>query len=338
MKTSGRVFLVSLVSLIVGFLYLTSNKSNFSNYNEIQAGRLQQAKEAVLRLSDRFMPERNPNEVTFASTACTLKQFELVVTMVKSAVMLSGNDQEYPLEVVIFTVKELFSSFTDRFTTIQKSRSFSFVLREVNFPKNNYDDWRNFGSTEECTAQKIFLPSLLPEVNRLLYVSPESIFLAPPHETFMLLRHFKKGEMVGMAREEDNSVYNEKKGHPYYGTYGINSGILLMDLKKMRESDWEKDIQELFIENHKKASYGDQDLLNIYLNTRPNNVYEMPCDYNFRTEHCEAATECQPVEGIKIFHANRNAFLGAKNVVFKHIHGMIEKVRAGEGSLAPLVA
>lgn len=322
MRKIGRI--VTTIFLIV-VLFLCSKGRNFQ-YTDIGNEKLQQAREAVEKISNRFRPKEDPNQVVVATVACSLKHFELAVTMVKSAVLLSTGDDEHNLKVYVFTVKELFTSFTNRFVKIQQFRKFSFILREVDFPSTHHENWRKLGVTEECMAQKLFLPSLLPEIDMLLYVNPESIFLSPPYETFKLFRHFKKSETVGIATEEAGSVYNEAKGHGYYGTNGINSGVMLMDLKKLRESKWQSKISQLFIEYAARISYGDQDLLNIYFKSQSNEVHEMPCDYNFRTEHCEPPSECSAPEGIKIFQANRDAFIGNKDVVYRHLHGIIEHV------------
>lgn len=321
MKKNQRIIVLAVIFI---FLYLILRGGN---YDEIKAQKLQKARDAVEKLSERFKAKRvNPNRVVIATVACSLKQFELVVTLVKSAVLFSTNDIQHQLEVVIVTERELFTSFAHRFNEIKKFRKFSFTLREVKFPKTNHDSWKNLQQTEVCLAQKIFLPSLLSDYDTLIYLNPDSIFLSPPHETFKLLRHFKKTQIIGVAGEESGSVYDEKKGHPYYGTNGVNSGVMLMDLKKMREINWEKEIQQIYVEYRSKIPYGDQDLMNIYFNSRPNEVYDLPCDYNYRTEHCDPSTACIAPEGIKIFQANRDAFFGSKNVIFRVLHGIIEKV------------
>lgn len=280
------------------------------------------------KLIDRFkIFDEDSNQVVIATVACSLKQFELVVTLVKSAILLSMKDGQHPLKFVIVTEKALYTSFVNRLTEFQKLHKISFVLRKVSFPINANENWKHLGSSQVCASQKLFLPSLLHELDSVLYVSPESIFLSPPHDTFKLLSNFKKSQLVGLAKEESGSVYNREKGHPFYGTNGANSGVMLMNLKKMRKKSWEKSMKELYNEFVSKATYGDQDLINIYLSTRPNEAYELPCENNFRTEHCEKSTECLAPEGIKIFHGNRDALFGAKDIIFRDLHGILEKVK-----------
>lgn len=319
------VLRIIFIAIFLIPLYLLSSTKNL---DEIKNQKFQKARDVVQRIGDRLRAKHDDlNQVVIASVACSLKQFELVVTLVKSAVLLSSTDTQHRLNFVIVTKKELFTSFTQRFNEIQKFRTFSFILREINFPRIDHDKWMKLGVTEICMAQKIFFPSLLSDFDTLLYLNPESIFLSPPHETFKLLRHFKRTQIAGLAAEEKGSVYDSKKGHPFYGANGINSGVMLMNLKKMRENNWQKEMQQILAEYHSKALYGDQDLINIYFNSRPNEVYDLPCDYNFRTDQCDKSSACATPEGIKIFQANRDVFFGSKNVIFRHIHGIVEKVK-----------
>jgi UDP-xylose:glucoside alpha-1,3-xylosyltransferase len=320
MRKNPRIIILTIIFIFLYFL-LKGDKINYEDQ------RFQKARAVVQKLGNRFRARvENPNQVVIAIVACNLKQFELVVTMVKSALLLSTDDDQHHLLFIIVTEKELFTSFDDRLKEMRKYRKFSFTLREVNFPKINSENWKKMGISDVCSAQKIFFPSLLSDFNALLYLNPESIFLSPPHETFKLLRHFKKIQMAALAVEEIGSVYNEKKGHRYYGLNGINSGVMLMDLQKMREVNWEKELQQLYVAN-RNVPYGDQDLINIYFSTRPDALYELPCDYNFRTEHCVESTACTAPEGIKIFQANRDVFFGNKDIIFRNLHGVIEKVK-----------
>ena len=59
----------------------------------------------------------------------------------------------------------------------------------------------------------------------------------------------------------------KSKNHAYFS--GLNSGVLLMNLTRLRNSTWKSDIslyQKLYGD---KLLLGDQDLINIYFNFHP---------------------------------------------------------------------
>lgn len=73
------------------------------------------------------------------------------------------------------------------------------------------------------------------------------------------------------------------------GKWGLNAGIIMMNLGKMREMKFDRDrddyIQEFGPSN--RLLLGPQSILNVYGYRHPNHIYEMPCIYNFRYDvHC----------------------------------------------------
>lgn len=71
---------------------------------------------------------------------------------------------------------------------------------------------------------------------------------------------------------------------PYYGESGLNAGVLLMSLDRIRNSAFsmERDsIVEVYMPQGRLV-LGDQDVLNVLGHLHPEIVYELPCTYNFR--------------------------------------------------------
>lgn len=63
---------------------------------------------------------------------------------------------------------------------------------------------------------------------------------------------------------------------------GLNSGVMLMDLDKMRRSSW-SDIVSVIKEDTKGLiGFEDQDILNIMFAHSPEHLFVMPCQMNFR--------------------------------------------------------
>lgn len=79
---------------------------------------------------------------------------------------------------------------------------------------------------------------ILTEVDSLLYVDTDIIFLQPVEELWALLSHFNASQLAAMAPEHEEpriGWYNRFARHPYYGKTGINSGIMLMNMTRLRE-------------------------------------------------------------------------------------------------------
>lgn len=79
---------------------------------------------------------------------------------------------------------------------------------------------------------------ILKEVDSLLYVDTDIIFLQPVEEIWKLLSDFNSTHLAAMAPEHEEpriGWYNRFARHPYYGKTGVNSGVMLMNMTRLRE-------------------------------------------------------------------------------------------------------
>lgn len=73
-------------------------------------------------------------------------------------------------------------------------------------------------------------------------------------------------QIAAMAPEhEDYSAgwYNRFAKHPYVKPLGVNSGVMLMNLTRMRAFDWEQYLQPVMNQYKMDIVWGDQDIINI---------------------------------------------------------------------------
>ena len=77
---------------------------------------------------------------------------------------------------------------------------------------------------------------------------------------------------------------------------------MLLNLHAIRESNFSAERDEIVAQYgpRKLILLGDQDILNIYANMHPEDLFEMPCTFNFRMH--EACRDGMPA----ILHGNRN--------------------------------
>ncbi|KAG2459748.1 GXLT1 xylosyltransferase, partial [Polypterus senegalus] len=79
---------------------------------------------------------------------------------------------------------------------------------------------------------------ILKDVDSLLYVDTDILFLQPVDEIWSFLKEFNSTQIAAMAPEHEEpriGWYNRFARHPYYGKTGINSGVMLMNMTRIRE-------------------------------------------------------------------------------------------------------
>jgi lipopolysaccharide biosynthesis glycosyltransferase len=123
------------------------------------------------------------------------------------------------------------------------------------------------GFTRKATWYRIFLPELLPEVDRILYLDSDLIVvdsLAPLWEIGLA------GYWVGAVTNvfQDNHLERPAElglagPHAYF-----NAGVLLMNLDEMRRDSRTQALLDYAIENATKLEWRDQDALNVVLGQR----------------------------------------------------------------------
>ena len=109
---------------------------------------------------------------------------------------------------------------------------------------------------------RIFLPSLLPDVQRVLYVDADTLAM---NDIRPLWDSDLGGKTLGAVAnifEPWNAGYARALGlsSPYF-----NSGVLLLDLARMRATGAGDELRRYAVEHHSELTWPDQDALNIVL-------------------------------------------------------------------------
>lgn len=206
------------------------------------------------------------------------------------------------------------------------------------------------GSTLKFTEPK---QTILADIDAVLYMDTDTLFLSPANRLWSHFEHFNGTQMVGLAAEHlDASVgwYNHHAKHPFYGELGVNSGVMLMNLTRMRAFRWEAWIVPLFEAYKDRIVWGDQDLINILFHEHPgecggvdvsrlpdyfyaptDKLYELPCDWNYRPDHCRYETAHWPTShAVGILHGNHGTFHTAKQQpLFEAVYRVIDAYMPG---------
>lgn len=101
------------------------------------------------------------------------------------------------------------------------------------------------------------------------------LFISDVADVWKHFKQFNASHLAALAPEhEDPNMgwYNRFARHPYYnqnGVLGLNSGVMLMNLTRMREFEFVKKIFPLYTEYKNAIPWGDQCLLNILFHFHP---------------------------------------------------------------------
>lgn len=81
------------------------------------------------------------------------------------------------------------------------------------------------------------LQLILKDVDSIVYVDSDILFLQPMDDLWAFLSKFTPSQLAAMAPEHEEpriAWYSRFARHPFYGRTGVNSGVMLMNMTRMR--------------------------------------------------------------------------------------------------------
>ncbi|KPI92277.1 Glucoside xylosyltransferase 1 [Papilio xuthus] len=245
-------------------------------------------------------------------------RFNESLNVIKSVLIFTKT----PVHFVIFTDDKLRHLFND---TLSKWKSLlgdqlDFELQGIHFPEAHKEDWMNLFS--KCAAQRLFIPKLIPHIDAMIYVDTDTLFLKPVDDLWNEFSKFNDSQISAMAAEDDNpnvSWYPRFAKHPFYGKYGLNSGVMLMNLTRMRSFGWVEYVTPVMLKWKLYIPWGDQDIINIIFHYHERAVHILSCRYNYRSDQCTYGDACADATqyGIYVLHGSRGIFHNDKQPAFQ---------------------
>ncbi|KAL5006967.1 hypothetical protein ScPMuIL_015773 [Solemya velum] len=319
---------------------INPNKNNFSDIGKkLEVQNLQPMKDH----GDTNMRKKDVTQVQkkypihLAVVACG-ERLDDTMVLLKSALLFTSS----PLMFHIFAENSLLSKFEEQInlwpeTTRKKN---GYHIYNLSFPNGDQKEWQSL--FKPCASQRLFLPTLLSDVDALIYVDTDVLFLRSLDDLWHFFGKFNSTQLVALSPESEDSAtgwYNRFSRHPFYGELGVNSGVMLMNLTRLRTSDWMESMLKFYKDFKLKITWGDQDLINIYFYYNPDQLYVYSCEWNFRPDHCMYGSVCKEaeVEGISVLHGSRGVWHSEKEPAFKAFHFVIKEFAIGYGDMKDLV-
>ncbi|KAK7103400.1 glucoside xylosyltransferase 2-like isoform X1 [Littorina saxatilis] len=284
------------------------------------------------------MQTTNGSRLHLAVVACGERSGEALV-LIKSAVALTTSF----IVFYIFTDTKQHSFFVKEF----KSWPSAYLERvELRLYPDTYPDMQNWKHKfAPCASQRLLFPSLLRDVDALVYVDADAVLLSPLDKMWNYFSRFNSTQMLALVPEHEDptvSWYHQSSKIPYFGPFGLNSGVILMNLTRLRQVNWSSTLVQYHQVYEKNIVFFDQDLINIYCHFHPERLYVMDCSMNYRVDHCESrestsGSVCKSAEwnGAYLLHGSKRSF---KNVPsFKAVYRAFEKYKLGDNLLSGLL-
>ncbi|KAG5453975.1 LARGE xylosyl- and glucuronyltransferase 2 [Clonorchis sinensis] len=148
-----------------------------------------------------------------------------------------------------------------------------------------------------AALSKMLIPDMLPtNVTKAIVLDTDILLNADILELWKLFDDFDQSQIFGMAWEFD--LLDAKSNNVPIPKNGVNSGVVLMHLSRMREAKW----SELFDWAVRKVLIlygtlwlGEQSALNTLIRQRPELYYRIPCEWNLQLWSEVAQISCPAV-------------------------------------------
>ncbi len=204
----------------------------------------------------------------------------------------------------------------ERFKTLNKIKAFNLVPFHIE--EAFFKSWPKFRGSMS-PYYRLALPELLPEVDKIIYLDCDLVVL----DDLNKLWEIELGEApLAAITTKVSDKYLAMLNLPPKARY-FNSGVLIMNLRKLRSVNFEADYFEVIKTLGEKLKYYDQDVLNI---THNKTFLELPLKWNMVNTVYRTAPENQPHPEPEIREALANPGIAHFNglhkpwMVFKNTH------------------
>ncbi|TGZ49919.1 hypothetical protein CRM22_010893 [Opisthorchis felineus] len=173
----------------------------------------------------------------------------------------------------------------------------------------------------QLALQNLMAPYIVDQsVDKIIVLSPDLLFNENVAELWAHFEHFSSTQAVGAVCEQvDDCDQCCPKDDEQFPLYGLNTGLVLLHLDRLRKADWRGLYKaELSSNQYVQESPGDlnQGILNTVLSKRMRMLYRLPCEWNIQAHTHNGLSSC-PVHWVNQKPAERLCpiLMGATNML-----------------------
>uniref|UniRef100_G3MTQ1 UDP-D-xylose:beta-D-glucoside alpha-1,3-D-xylosyltransferase n=1 Tax=Amblyomma maculatum TaxID=34609 RepID=G3MTQ1_AMBMU len=271
--------------------------------------------------------ERPAGRIKLVVVTCK-SLLNMTLVNLKSAVAFTT----VPIELLLFADDENREPLLNAISLWPPSilKRVQYRVQPVQFPEPDAKKW--WSLFKPCASQRLFLPSMLPDVDAVIYVDADVLFLSPIEKLWEHFASMNSSHLAALAPESEDYAtnwYRRFARHPFYQPLGVNSGVMLMNLTRMRDFGWESRLGPLLHNYSRAISWGDQDLLNILFSAHPERLLLFPCQWNYRPDHCMYGAHCRGGPPA-VVHGSRRAFIKDSEPAFRALYQAMGQYELGE--------
>ncbi|XP_023245616.1 LARGE xylosyl- and glucuronyltransferase 2 isoform X2 [Copidosoma floridanum] len=157
---------------------------------------------------------------------------------------------------------------------------------------------------------KLILPDAINE-NKVLVLDTDVTVLNDISLLWELFRNFNDNQVLGLVENQSDWYIKSLSynSHPWPALgRGFNSGVILMDLKRMRANRFSqlwKSTASTVLKEISETSLADQDIINAVIKSNPKFVYTIDCTWNVQLSDHALSENCyNNVNQLNIIHWN----------------------------------
>ncbi|KAL7643760.1 UNVERIFIED_CONTAM: hypothetical protein RMT77_005766 [Armadillidium vulgare] len=244
------------------------------------------------------------------------RQMDQTYVLLKSAALLANKILRF---IILVEEDDVFNEILARIENWPGRIRNKIILEkgQVWYPKSV--NMKNMFRT--CATERLFLHEALPSEDSVVHLDTDILFLKPPEEMLKEFSQFDSVQISGLSP----CLYLYDNSHhdiPHYGKTGLNAGVWMMNLTRMKNfpGGWTNECINIVNEYKTHLRYADQDIANIIFSKNPKALYELACQWNFRDNICNKnRNPCKGVEhtGIYLLHGCAYAFYEDHNQKIK---------------------
>lgn len=144
------------------------------------------------------------------------------------------------------------------------------------------------------------------------------------------------------ALSVESSFYMRRKHIPKPNKWGFNSGVLVMNLTRMRAVRFTDQIEPI-VRQYKKwiSRLVDQDFLIIYFSQHPDRYLELSCRWNYLRYHCWGDPMlCQSAHesGVGLIHGSGKTFSTNRLPTFRAVYTVFREYDTHTQNISDLIS